>query len=115
MKRALISLTVLLTQLMPPAFARIPALNVEAICKARLADARTSQSAPDQSMADCVHDEDAAKEQLSSLWAASSVQLRNQCTSEARSLGTTSYLDLVSCLEITGEMKSDFQKKTEKQ
>ena len=123
MKHVLVLFAVLLTQLTPAAFARMPAhaagqmpaLNADAICKARAADARALRSIPAQGLADCLHDEEAAKQQLSGLWASISVQVRNQCESEARSLGTTSYLDLLTCMQIVVEMKSDAQKKkTEK-
>jgi hypothetical protein len=116
MKRALVPLLVplaaLLIPLMPPAFGRVPALNVETICKTRAADAKMLHSTPGQSIADCVHDEDAARQQLSALWPSSSAHLRDQCESDARALGTTSYLDILTCLQIGEELKADSQKKT---
>jgi hypothetical protein len=121
MKRALVLFGALLTQLTPPAFGRMPAhsaeanrmpaLNVEAICKARSAAAKVLRSTPDQSIPDCIKGEEAAKKQLSDLWASISPPIRNQCKSEARSLGTTSYLDLLTCMQMAQEMKSDAQKK----
>jgi hypothetical protein len=39
-------------------------------------------------------------------WATISVQIRNGCESDARSPGTTSYLDLLTCMEMSEEMKS---------
>src|ERR1700760_2795135 len=81
----------------PPAWGGVPALNVETICKARAADAKMLHSTLGQSVADCVHDEEAAKQQLSALWPSSSAHIRGQCESDARSLGTTSYLDILTC------------------
>jgi hypothetical protein len=111
MKRALVLLAVSLPLFLPPAFGRVPELNIKALCKARSADARMLQSTTGQSVADCVHDEEAAKQKLMTIWESTSVPIRNQCESEARSLGTTSYLDLVTCIQITDEIKSDSKKK----
>lgn len=115
MKRALVLSAVLLPLLTPPAFGGEPALNVEAICKARSVDAKILRSPPDQSIADCARDEEAAKQQLATLWASTSVPMRNRCESDARSLGTTSYLDLLACIEIAGDEKSSPPKKTGQQ
>jgi hypothetical protein len=117
MLRALVLFAVLLLLFTPPALGRMPELNVEAICKSRSADAKMMQSAPLESTADCVRDEEAAKQQLSTLWASTSVPIRNRCESEARSLGTTSYLDLLTCIQIAEDedMKSGPKKETGKQ
>jgi hypothetical protein len=36
--------------------------------------------------------------------------MRNQCESDARSLGTTGYLDLLTCVQMTEDIKSDSKK-----
>jgi hypothetical protein len=105
MKRVLVLLAVLLLLFTPPAFGGVPELDVMAICR----------SPPDQSTADCVRDEEAAKQQLNTLWTSTSVSIRNQCESDARSLGTMSYLDLLTCVQIAEDMKSGPKKKTGKQ
>ena len=110
----LVSLIIPLIPSMPPAFGRVPVLNVEMTCKTRAADAKMLHSTPAQSMADCVRDEDAAKQQLSALWPSSSAHIRNQCESDARSLGTNSYLDILTCVQIAEELKADADKKTAK-
>jgi hypothetical protein len=94
----------------PASFGREPKLSVQAICKSREADARILRSTPDQSFADCTHDEEAAKDQLSNVWASTSASIRNQCESDAHSLGTTSYLDLLTCIQMEEEMKSGAKK-----
>lgn len=114
MKRAWVLFAAGVTFLAPPAFAQAPPLNVNAICKTRAADARALRSTADQSIADCVHDEEAAKQQLSGLWASTPARIRNQCESEARSLGTRSYLDILTCVQMVEEMKADSEKKTGK-
>jgi hypothetical protein len=115
MKRALVLFAVLLPLFTPPALGRMPELNVNAICKSRAADAKMMQSAPLESIADCVRDEEAAKQQLSTLWESTSVPIWNRCESDARSLGTTSYLDLLACIQITEDMKSGPKNETGKQ
>ena len=114
MKRALVLFAVLLALFTPPAFGGGPELNVMAVCKARSADAKMMQSPPDQSTADCVRDEEAAKQQLGTLWTSTSVSIRNRCVSDARSLGTMSYRDLLTCIQMGEDLKS-YKKETRKQ
>jgi hypothetical protein len=120
MKHPLVLFAALLPLLTPPAFGRVPelpALDVKAVCNARSVDAKALQSAPLESVADCVRDEEDAKQQLSTLWASTSVPIRNRCESDARSLGTTSYLDLLACIQIAEDedMKPGPKKQTGKQ
>jgi hypothetical protein len=103
---AFFAFAVLASLLASPAFGGEPTLNIKAICKSREADARMLRSTPAQSTEDCVHDEEAAKTQLRNLWASTSASVRNRCESDARSLGTTSYLDLLTCIQMEEEMKS---------
>jgi hypothetical protein len=114
MLRALVLFAVLLLLFTPPALGRMPELNVKAICKSRSADAKMMQSAPLESTADCVRNEEAAKQQLSTLWPSTSVSIRNRCESDARSLGTTSYLDLLTCIQMAEEIHSSPKKETGK-
>jgi hypothetical protein len=91
---------------MPPAFGQAPELNIHAVCQARSNDAKALRSAPLQSIADCVHDEEDAKQQLNTVWASTSVPIRTRCQSDSRALGTTSYLDLLACIQIAEDEKS---------
>lgn len=107
---ALPASAVLLSLLASPTFGGEPRLNIKAICRSREADAKMLRSTPVQSMEDCVHDEEAAKAQLAGLWASSSASVRNRCVSDAHSLGTTSYLDLLTCIQMEEEMKLNAKK-----
>ena len=107
MKRALVLFAVLPALFTSPAFGAGPQLNVKAICKARSTDAKMLRSPPDQSTAECEHDEEIAKQQLSTVWTSTSVSTRNRCVSDARSLGTMSYLDLLVCIQITENTKTE--------
>ncbi len=106
----LFSFAVLLAFDGPPAFGREPKLNVKAICKSREADAKMLRSTPAQSVDDCVRDEEAAREKLSAAWTSTSAFIRNRCESDAHALGTTSYLDLLTCIQMEEEMKSGSKK-----
>ena len=92
MKRdpALSAFSILSVVLALPAFGGEPKLNVEAICKSRATDAGMLRSAAGQNMEAVVHDEEAAKAQLSGAWASASIPIRNRCESDARSLRTAS-------------------------
>jgi hypothetical protein len=113
--RTSILFAVLILLFTAPAFGGEPEIDIKAVCKARLADVKSLEGTPDQSDEDCARDEEAAKEQLGIIWASTSVSIRNQCQSDARSLGTVSYLDLLSCLQIAGDLKSGTQEETGKQ
>jgi hypothetical protein len=113
MLRISMSLAVLLVLATPPAFAGEPEINENAVCDARAADAKNLQIPPDQSDADCVRDEDSAKQQLGRLWALTSDSIKNRCQAEARALGTLDYFDLLSCLQIAEDLRSIPKKGTQ--
>jgi hypothetical protein len=92
-----------------PAFGRMPEINVKALCKARDNDAKMFRSTTGQSVDECVQDEEKAKQLLNTLWTSTSASLRNECVREARMLGTMSYLDLVTCIQMAEEMKDDLK------
>ena len=93
---------------------RVPEFNVKAICKTRDADAKLFRSTTGQSVDECVHDEENAKQQLNSLWPTTAAPIRNRCESEGHSLGTTSYLDLVVCIQMAEELKDDIKPEPKK-
>jgi hypothetical protein len=111
MKRTLLLISVLLPlSAAHAASGRVPELNVKALCKHRDADAKLLRSTTGQSVDECVHDEENAKQQLNSLWPATAVSIRGRCVSEGHSLGTTSYLDLVTCIQLKNDVKPDSRK-----
>ena len=114
MKPAVALLVTLLLLFAPSAFGQVPELNVKATCKTRLADARMVRSPPDQSMTDCMRDEESAKQQLDKLWTSTPVSIRNRCESDTRSLGMRSYLDVLSCIYIAVDSKPVPKKDAEK-
>jgi hypothetical protein len=111
---AVLFFTALLLLFTPPAFAQVPKLNVKALCNARAADIKILRSIPEQSIADCVREEEDNKQKLSTRWTSTSIPLRNLCESDARALGTTSYLDLFTCIEMAEDLKSYRKEMTQK-
>jgi hypothetical protein len=106
MKAALLSLALIGSQLTIPVSDHVPRLNVEETCKAIVADDKASGLALPQSYEGCMRDENAALQQLGSIWSASPGTLRNQCTAEATAGGSDSYVDLLTCIQMAGWAKS---------
>uniref|UniRef100_UPI001BB46258 hypothetical protein n=2 Tax=Pseudomonadota TaxID=1224 RepID=UPI001BB46258 len=79
-----------------PVSDRVPSLNVEALCKATADTDKAMKLAEPQSAANCMRDETAAKQQLDSIWQATSVAVRNRCEGEATTGGFQSYVDLLT-------------------
>jgi hypothetical protein len=110
MKHLLVLFAALLLPFTPPVFGQVPNLNSQAVCNARDGDAKVMHSVPLQSVTECVRDEDNAKQQLGAVWASTSVPIRNRCESDGRALGTTSYLDLLACIQIAEDEKLNAKK-----
>jgi hypothetical protein len=106
MKHTLVLFAALLPLFTPPAFGQVPNLNSQAVCNARDGDAKVMHSVPLQSVAECVQDESDAKQQLGMVWASTEIPIRKRCESDGRALGTTSYLDLLACIQIAEDEKS---------
>ena len=101
MKIALLSAAFLGSQLVMPVSDRVPELNVEAQCKATSATDKAMGLALAQSFADCMRDETTAQKQLNTVWAASSGPVRDSCEGEAVAGGIASYVDLLTCIQMT--------------
>jgi hypothetical protein len=112
MKRASFLFTMLPFLFTPPAFGGVPEINVKTLCQARLADAKILRMRPELTVAECVHDEEEKKQRLSTLWGSTSVPIRNLCQSDARALGTMSYLDLLTCIQMTEDLKLSLKEQT---
>ncbi len=89
-----------------PVSDRVPQLNVEATCKASVAADKAMGLALPQSYDDCMRDENAALQQLNILWLQNSDTLRNRCEGEATAGGSDSYVDLLTCIQMTDWTKS---------
>ena len=85
----------------------LPRIRVEALCKARSAADKMMGIPESETVPDCVQDEKAAKEKLDTLWGASASPVRARCKSDAIVLGTLSYLDLLTCIQMADDVKLD--------
>lgn len=101
MEAALLSLALLGSPAVIPVSDRVPQLNVEALCKETTAVDKTMGLAEAQSLADCLRDEKDAQQQLIALWPANPGAVRDRCEGEAVAAGSQSYVDLLTCLQMT--------------
>jgi hypothetical protein len=89
------------TQLLTPISDTIPKLNVEATCRGSVeADNAMGLDLP-QSFDKCMSDENSAREQLGPIWSSYSPAVRAQCEGEATDASEASYVDLLTCLQMT--------------
>jgi hypothetical protein len=101
MNATLFSLVVLGSHLLIPVSDRVPELKVEALCKATSATDKAMGLALAQSFADCMRDETAAQQQLGTVWSTTKPTVRDACEREASSDDTQSYVDLLTCIQMT--------------
>jgi len=79
----------------------VPKLNIEPSCKAAgiegMALGRTTQS--------CINDENTARDQLVKDWSTYSAADKSHCLSMVSTGGSPSYVELLSCLEMSRDAK----------
>ena len=105
MKASLLSFAILGAALTPAAADSLPRINIEALCKARSADDRMIQLPESQRVLDCIQDEKTSRDKLGTLWPAAAGPIRARCRADAVVLGTISYLDLLTCLQMTDDIR----------
>ena len=77
---------------------RVPVFDVSRSCK--LDVAATTGLSVDQSLKNCVNDENRARQQLVSQWSKFSASSRSQCLPLESIGGTPSYVSLLTCLQM---------------
>ena len=87
--------------LLTPVSDTVPKLNVEATCRDTAQADKAMGLVLDQSFDKCMSDERAARQQLEPVWTSYSPAVRAQCEGEATTAGEASYVDLLTCLEMT--------------
>jgi hypothetical protein len=87
--------------LLTPVSDTVPKLNVEATCRDTGAADKAMGLVLAQSFDKCMSDENAARQQLEPVWTSYSPAVRAQCEGEATTAGEASYVDLLTCLEMT--------------
>jgi hypothetical protein len=105
MRTLLLSLAVLGAELTTAFGDSMPRINVESLCKARSADDRLMKLPEAQSVADCIQDEKSSKDKLGTIWPAAASSIRSRCRADAAALGTLSYVDLLTCLQMADDSK----------
>jgi hypothetical protein len=83
----------------------VPVINVEKTCKETAATDKAMNLDLPQSVENCVRDENAAQRQLAAIWSTYSASIRDRCTQEATLVGTGSYVDLLTCMQMTDPAK----------
>jgi hypothetical protein len=83
----------------------VPVINVEQTCKETAATDKAMNLDLPQSVANCMRDEDAARQQLAAIWMNYTASIRDRCTAEATNAGTGSYVDLLTCMQMTDPAK----------
>jgi hypothetical protein len=89
------------TQLLTPVSDAVPKLNVEATCKKSVEADKEMGVNLAQGFDKCMSDENSARQQLGPIWSSYSAAVRTQCEGEATLLGEASYVDLLTCLQMT--------------
>jgi hypothetical protein len=85
---------------------RVPVINVEETCKATAATDKAMNLDFPQSVENCMSDENAARGQLAAVWADYPASTRDRCEREATLVGTGSYVDLLTCMQMTNPTAS---------
>jgi hypothetical protein len=93
-----ISMIVVGTHLVVAVADRVPAFDVSRSCKLDLA--ATAGLSVDQSLKNCVNDENRALQQLVSQWSKFPGPSRAQCIPLENVGGTPSYVSLLTCLQM---------------
>jgi hypothetical protein len=79
----------------------VPVINVEKTCKESAATDKAMKLDLAQPVEKCMSDENAAREQLAAIWSNYSASIRARCEQEATNVGTGSYVDLLTCMQMT--------------
>jgi hypothetical protein len=100
MKIALLSMALLGGQVLL-ASDKVPELRAQALCQSTTATDKAMGLALAQSFEDCMRDENAAQAQLTTLWSSTVISVRDTCEGEAMAGGIESYVDLLTCIQMT--------------
>jgi hypothetical protein len=90
-------------QLVTPVSDQVPKLNVEASCRGSVAADKEMGLALPQSFDKCMSDENSARQQLTPIWSRYSPSVQARCHGEAVATGNESYVDLLTCLQMTDD------------
>jgi hypothetical protein len=83
----------------------VPVIDVERTCKETAATDKAMKLDLAQPVENCMRDENAARQQLSAIWSTYPASIRDRCTQEATLVGTGSYVDLLTCMQMSDPAK----------
>jgi hypothetical protein len=93
----------------------VPELNVERSCRAQASRTNPLGSgALGGTAEDCLRSEQAARDKLRTEWSQFSTAVRQRCTSTSTMGGEPSYVELLTCLEITKQARELQQEQRER-
>src|ERR1700751_3876107 len=84
---------------------RLPVIKVEKTCKDSVAASGEVRVNLAQPYENCMRDENDAKQQLDAVWSTYSAPTRQHCEQEATILGEGSYVDLLTCMQMSDPAK----------
>jgi hypothetical protein len=104
MNAALLSIAIA-SQLGSPLVIRVgdvvPVIDVERTCKETAATDKAMKLDLAQPVENCMRDENAARQQLAAIWSTYPAPVRDRCTEEATLVGMGSYVDLLTCMQMS--------------
>jgi len=101
MNSILFSFALLASPMVIPVSDRVPDLKVEALCKSTSETDKAMGLVLAQSYSDCMRDETAAQQQLGTVWSSTKPASRDSCEGEAVAGGPQSYVDLLTCIQMS--------------
>jgi hypothetical protein len=84
---------------------RVPVINVEKTCKDSATADKDANIALPQPFENCMRDENDAKQQVDAVWSTYPAPVRERCGQEATLLGEGSYVDLLTCMQMSDPAK----------
>ena len=84
---------------------RVPVINVEKTCKDSVNADKEANIALAQPYDICMRDENDAKQQVNAVWSTYPAPVRERCEQEATLLGEGSYVDLLTCMQMSDPAK----------
>jgi hypothetical protein len=79
----------------------VPVINVEKTCKDSMAANNEANIVLAQPFENCMRDENDAKQRVNAIWSTYPAPVRERCEREATLLGEGSYVDLLTCMQMT--------------
>lgn len=102
-------LALLMAVLQPVQADDVPVLNVDQVCRgiAQQAASPGERGGPDLSLEQCIASEQKNRQRLVKQWSTFAPADRTECVGEATAGGESSYTDLLTCLQMTQDVRNN--------